>query len=72
MARCRRSAPLKFDAAESVIDAYQIEHVMMSKNQGLSPSTVVSTAEAEKFTFAIVSITSVAIDTSATVLVFRL
>jgi hypothetical protein len=53
---------------ESVIDAYHIEHVMMSKNHGLSPSTVVSTAEAEKFTFAIVLITSVAVDTSAAVL----
>lgn len=62
----------KFDTGKSVIDAYHIEHVMMSKNHGLSPSTVVSTAEAEKFTFAIVTITSVQVDTSAAVLAFRL
>lgn len=44
---------LKVVTADSVIDAYHIEQVTKSKNHGLSPSTVVSTAEAEKFAFAI-------------------
>lgn len=61
------SAPLFVDAAQNMTETHQREQVMKSKNQ-VSPSTDVSTADTEKFAFAILTFTSVAIDCRAILL----